>query len=75
MADRMEGSRLGRLWSAAKEQKVKLYIIKKCIAMLICGCPNKHHCFDWATNAIQVILSFAITKKSLAKRMHLPVSK
>jgi hypothetical protein len=40
MADRMEGSRLGRLWSAAKEQKVKLYIIKKCIAMLICGCPK-----------------------------------
>ncbi|PVH62429.1 hypothetical protein PAHAL_3G290900 [Panicum hallii] len=35
-----EGSKLGRLRSAAKQQKGKLYIIKKCIAMLICGSPK-----------------------------------
>ncbi|KAG2627764.1 hypothetical protein PVAP13_3KG262777 [Panicum virgatum] len=29
-----EGSKLGRLRSAAKQQNGKLYIIKKCIAML-----------------------------------------
>jgi len=35
-----EGSKLGRLRSAAKQRNGKLYIIKKCIAMLICGSPK-----------------------------------
>ncbi|KAJ1262757.1 hypothetical protein BS78_09G134400 [Paspalum vaginatum] len=37
MEERKEDSKLERLRSAAKQQKGKLYIIKKCIAMLICG--------------------------------------
>ncbi|OEL15806.1 hypothetical protein BAE44_0023174 [Dichanthelium oligosanthes] len=39
MAEREEDLRVGRLWSAVKQQKGKLYIIRKCIAMLICGRP------------------------------------
>jgi hypothetical protein len=40
MEERKEGSKLGRLRSAVKQQKGKLYIIRKCIAMLICGSPK-----------------------------------
>jgi hypothetical protein len=32
-----QSTKLGRLRSAAKRQKGKLYIIRMCVAMLICG--------------------------------------
>ncbi|OEL38249.1 hypothetical protein BAE44_0000732 [Dichanthelium oligosanthes] len=39
MAETKERSKLGKLRSSVKQQKGKLYIIKMCIAMLICGSP------------------------------------
>ncbi|KAG2619492.1 hypothetical protein PVAP13_3NG081001 [Panicum virgatum] len=40
MAERKGTSKLGKLRSSVKQQKGKLYIIRMCIAMLICGGPN-----------------------------------
>ncbi|KAG2627765.1 hypothetical protein PVAP13_3KG262804 [Panicum virgatum] len=40
MAETKETSKLGKLRSSVKQQKGKLYIIRMCIAMLICGGPN-----------------------------------
>jgi hypothetical protein len=37
MAETKVSPKLERLRSAVRHQKGKLYIIKKCIAMLICG--------------------------------------
>ncbi|KAF2930643.1 hypothetical protein DAI22_05g150900 [Oryza sativa Japonica Group] len=40
MEESKESSKLERLRSTAKQQKGKLYIIKICISMLICGSPK-----------------------------------
>uniref|UniRef100_J3M6V8 Uncharacterized protein n=1 Tax=Oryza brachyantha TaxID=4533 RepID=J3M6V8_ORYBR len=40
MADSEKSSKLERLRSTAKQQKAKLYIVKICISMLICGSPK-----------------------------------
>uniref|UniRef100_K3ZCH6 Uncharacterized protein n=1 Tax=Setaria italica TaxID=4555 RepID=K3ZCH6_SETIT len=37
MTERKESSKLGKHRSCVKQQKGKLYIIKLCITMLICG--------------------------------------
>ncbi|XP_037441816.1 uncharacterized protein LOC119310070 [Triticum dicoccoides] len=40
MEEKKDRPKLWRLRRAVRQQHGKLYIIRKCIAMLICGSPN-----------------------------------
>ncbi|KAL5203016.1 hypothetical protein ABZP36_013968 [Zizania latifolia] len=59
MADSKESSTLERLRSTAKQQKGKLYIIKICIAMLICGSPKYDLHAYGKTHSTKVLVSEA----------------
>uniref|UniRef100_A0A0E0PM39 Uncharacterized protein n=1 Tax=Oryza rufipogon TaxID=4529 RepID=A0A0E0PM39_ORYRU len=61
MEESKESSKLERLRSTAKQQKGKLYIIKICISMLICGSPKA------------ALLTFIITQKIQTDRSHIEV--